>query len=209
MKISWYGLSSVRLRHKNKIVYIDPLGEKYGLKPRRLKADMVLLTAPSRLDYNVSPYEDEDNFLVKTPGEFESNEIYVIGNSTEKDPDNTVYFMKMGVFGVLHLGLLSDPEGIMKAIEKIREVDILFLPIGGNGVLSYEDANQVMNQIEPALTIPVFYQTDGVKNVDDLHGESKFLEEAGVEEPRVEDELKVKKSKLDPDEPEIVLLKVQ
>lgn len=208
MKITWYGLSSLRLRHKNKIVYIDPLGEKYGLKSRRLKADLVLTSAPEKLDYNLSPYK-EDTFLVEGPGEYESSEVYVVGSKTEGDQENTIYYLKMGSFGVLDLGVLSSSEGLMKAIEKTTDVDILFLPVGGNDALSYEEANNVINQIEAGLIVPTFYETEGVKGIDDLKDEEKFLEEAGVEEPRREDELKVKRSKLDPESPEFVLLNPQ
>jgi L-ascorbate metabolism protein UlaG (beta-lactamase superfamily) len=97
----------------------------------------------------------------------------------------------------------------MKAIEKTTDVDILFLPVGGNDALSYEEANNVINQIEAGLIVPTFYETEGVKGIDDLKDEEKFLEEAGVEEPRREDELKVKRSKLDPESPEFVLLNPQ
>lgn len=208
MKITWYGLSSLRLRHKNKIVYIDPLGEKYGLKSRRLKADLVLTSAPEKLDYNLSSYKD-DTFLVDGPGEYESSEVYVIGSKAEGDRKNTIYYLSMGTFGILNLGVLADSEGLMQAIEDTTNVNILFLPIGGNDALSYEKANKVINQIEAGLIIPTFYKTEGVKGVDDLQDEEKFLEEAGVEDPRREDELKVKKSKLDPEDPEFVLLNPQ
>lgn len=208
MKITWYGLSSFRLRHRNKIVLFDPLGKKYGVKPRRLKADVVLLTAPAKLDYNLGSYQDK-SFIIDGPGEYEANQVYVIGRATESEPDNNIYFVKMGSFGILHLGLMQRAKSFMKVLEKLGDVDILFFPIGGDAVLDFEAATQVINQIEPGMLIPMFYKTKGIKGFDNLADEKKFLEEAGIENPRRESELKVKKSDLNPDQPQVVLLEVQ
>lgn len=208
MKITWYGLSSFRVRHKNRIILFDPLGKKYGLKPRSLKADVVLLSAPDKLDYNLGSYQDK-SFIIDSPGEYEANEVYVIGSATKAEPDNNIYFVKMGSFGLLHLGLMQKAKSFMKVLEKLADIDILFFPIGGDVVLDFEAAIQVTNQIEPGMLIPMFYKTKGIKSFDELADEKKFLKEAGIESPRRKGELKVKKSELNPDQPQVVLLEPQ
>jgi L-ascorbate metabolism protein UlaG (beta-lactamase superfamily) len=47
----------------------------------------------------------------------------------------------------------------LEQINEIGKVDILLLPIGGRAVLDASSATEVMNQLNPAVVIPMHYRT--------------------------------------------------
>jgi len=81
-------------------------------------------------------------------------------------------------------------------------VDILFVPIGGDGVLNASDAHALAVAFESKIIIPIHY--DGIGNSDSL---KTFLKEAGAESVKPVDKLTVKKKDLENKSGEVVVLK--
>jgi L-ascorbate metabolism protein UlaG (beta-lactamase superfamily) len=103
------------------------------------------------------------------------------------------------------LGNLEKKSLKEETLEKIANVDILLIPIGGNGTLNYEEAISLINQIEPKIIIPMNYALPGLKvKLDPL---DKFLKDIS-KTPEILDKLVVRKNSL-PVETKLIILNKQ
>lgn len=100
------------------------------------------------------------------------------------------------------LGALSSKELPSEIAEGLQEIDILFVPIGGDGVLSPSDAYKLAVEIEPKIIIPMHYGTIG-----DANALKTFLKEGGEDSPTTEEKLTIKKKDLEGKASDIVVLK--
>ena len=94
-------------------------------------------------------------------------------------------------------------------MEAIDGVDILVVPIGGDGVLSAAAAHKLALQFEPKLIVPSHYPNPAggqVGEVGEKDALKKFLKEAGEEKAEVVDKLTIKKKDLDNKEAEVVVI---
>lgn len=226
MTINWYGQSCFQIvvsRGKNNQVFIviDPFDESIGLRVPKLKADILLVTH-NHPDHNnikaVRPVSKEKDspFLISGPGEYEVKQVFIQGISSFHDNVkgaerglNTIYTIEAEGMHLCHLGDLGQKELTSDQLEKIGEVDILMIPIGGIYTISAKEAIKVMSQIEPKIIIPMHYQIPklkigkGVK----LDGLDKFLKALGIKSIEPINKLSIKKKDLSPEEAKIVVFK--
>ncbi|OGG82461.1 hypothetical protein A3I46_02300 [Candidatus Kaiserbacteria bacterium RIFCSPLOWO2_02_FULL_54_13] len=62
---------------------------------------------------------------------------------------------------LVHLGALADTELSHEARESIDEIDVLFVPVGGDGVLSPGKAHELAVSLEPKVIIPMHWSGIG------------------------------------------------
>ncbi len=89
-------------------------------------------------------------------------------------------------------------------LEELGEVDILFLPIGGKNSLEAKQAVKIMSQIEPKITIPMYYQIPKLK--EKLDNLDSFLKILGIKSLEALSKFSVKKKDLLDQDPKIVIL---
>jgi len=88
---------------------------------------------------------------------------------------------------LVFLGALSDTALPADARESIDEIDILFVPVGGDGVLTPAKAHELAVSLEPHIIIPMHWSGMGTpKSLD------AFLKEEGGKGETV-DKLTIKK----------------
>src|SRR3989344_3999907 len=96
----------------------------------------------------------------------------------------------------------SPPVGMNKI--SIGEVDILFIPTGGEDVLDSESAVKVVNLLEPKIVIPMHYSIPKTsikgEKVDD------FLKEMGEKGIKSEEKFTIKKKELPEEGTKIIVL---
>ncbi len=91
---------------------------------------------------------------------------------------------------LVHLGALADTELSHEARESIDEIDVLFVPVGGNGVLTSAKAHELAVSLEPKIIVPMHWSGIGApKSLE------AFLKEAGNGNEKV-DKLTLKKKDL-------------
>lgn len=151
---------------------------------------------------------DKQSFSVTGPGEYEIDGVFIKGIASKsqyagEERINTVYSVNLENMNLCFLGALSENLS-SEAISAIDGVDILFVPVGGEGVLDAASANKVAVSLEPGIIIPIHYGSVGEK--DAL---KKFLKESGSEEVKPVDKLTIKKKDLEGKEGEIVVLEAQ
>jgi len=123
---------------------------------------------------------EKEPFVIRGPGEYEVREIVIKGFQTTteyggKEVINTAYLVTFEKMFLLFLGAISTkelPKGLQEALDKI---DILFVPIGGDGVLNPQKAYELAVSIEPKIIVPMHHTDMGIPKALQL-----FLKEEGA-----------------------------
>ncbi len=97
------------------------------------------------------------------------------------------------------MGAIGDEKLSSNIKEAIDSVDVLFVPIGGDGVLDPAAAHKLAVQFEPKLIIPSHFDSkkDALK---------QFLKEAGSENVTPVDKLTIKRKDIETMEGDVFVL---
>ena len=214
MEIKFVGHSCFEIKGKDISLVIDPYDEKVGYKLPKLSAE-VLLISHDHFDHNNKKGVSDYKLLIDGPGEYETSGVFIYGRATYHDTkngesrgDNTIYLVNIDGFDILHLGDLGH-ELSQSTMEKISNVDVLMIPVGGNYTVDAKTATKVISALEPGIVIPMHYKTDDLTGVKDIDGIDKFLDEMGIENGDKQgiDKLVIKSKSDIPEETEVVILK--
>ena len=195
MQIQYHGKSCFSMKEGNFTLATDPLvGKDVG------KATVVTLSHPSNQFKAPSP----ETKLFSWPGEYETAGVYLLGvasfhNTKEsaKQEENTVFRIECNGLRLCHLGRLGTkltPE----QLETIGDVDVLFMPLGGEGSIEGKKVKEVIEQIEPRVIIPMLYDEEAL---------SAFLKEMGAVSAERLDQFSVKRSELPEEMTKVVVLR--
>ena len=208
MTITWFGHSCFRLESRDASLLIDPFSPEIGLRPPKIKDNIVLVTH-EHYDHSNTEGLAEGSFLIKGPGEYEANGIFIKGIQSFHDNEggakrglNAIYVIKMEELSLVHLGDLGQAGLTEEQVEKIGEADILMIPIGGTYTINYKEALGVIRQIEPKIVIPMHYKIQGLKI--ELDGPEKFLKEMSLTPEKAEKSWKIQKKNLPVEEMKLV-----
>jgi len=119
--------------------------------------------------------------------------------------ENAIYTIEAEDLKLCHLGDLGQKELTEEQLEKIGEIDILMIPIGGAYTVSTKEALKIMAQIEPKITIPMHYALPKLKIK--LDGLDKFLKSLGIRSIEPLPKLTIKQKDILTEEAKIVVLK--
>lgn len=136
----------------------------FGKGDFQIKSKQAIITLGENCQIN--------DFTIPGPGEYEVAGIRV------ESFDGILFFVIEGLI-TAYLDRRKKPL-TEKETEKLEDVDILFIPIGGGEVYSPEEAWQVIKDIEPKIIFPMHYQN--LKTFSRLEGVS----------PEILDEIKIK-----------------
>lgn len=161
MEIQYYGANSIKITTKKSVISVDPTSDIVKLSTDLKKTNTVLATRPELAD-GVS----EDVFLVTSPGEYEFDDYSVKGIAAQPhtgsvgDVSATIYRLSSADTVILFVGNI-DSKLSEDQLEAIGMVDIVVIPVGGNGyTLDAQGAASVVRALEPKLVIPVHSAAD-------------------------------------------------
>ena len=190
------------------VLAFNPISKKSDISPTRFGADIafVSLNHPDFNGVEEVTRTAKEPFVVRGPGEYEIQGVFVKGFETPSaySPDavrNTMYSVRLEDMNILFLGALSEKKPNLEIIEDMDSVDVLFVPIGGDGVLSAADAHELAVSLEAKVIIPIHY--DGMGEKDAL---KVFLKEAGEESAKPTEKLTLKKKDVEGKSGEVVVL---
>lgn len=209
MIISYQGVESFKVQFGDTIVGYNPVSKDSSFKSTKFGADIVLVSA-NHEDLNGADQAsrgDREAFLIQGPGEYEVGGTFVRGFLSKslyggKEINNTVYLMNLEGMNLCFLGALRSADDLdADAKEALDDIDILFVPIGDDGVLSPADAYKLAVKLEAKIIIPMHYG-------DGLSGTAlkTFLKEGGEEGVKPIDKLTLKKKDLEGKEGDIIVL---
>lgn len=211
MVITYYGQSFFKMQVGDTVIACNPISKEADAKTTRFGADigLVSMNHPRFNGTENLSHGDKSPFIIRGPGEYEIQEIFITGIGTQTTYENeshinTIYTLTFENIHVCILGALGNPDALTDEIKgKLGDVELLFVPIGGGDVLDPADAyNKVAVKLEPNVIIPMHYDTDGKKNALNT-----FLKEGGDSGAgETEEKLTIKKKDLMQKEGEIVVL---
>lgn len=206
MVITHHGGQCFKVTFGDLTLVFDPISKNATLPAVRFGADIALVSRdhPDMNGVEEVTYGDKTPFAITGPGEYERQGIVVQGflshskypaspKATQGErPDhiNTIYSVELEDMTLVHLGALADTELTSEARESIDEIDVLFVPVGGRGVLSPADAHKLAVSLEPKIIVPMHWS--GIGEPKALEA---FLKEAGNGTEKV-DKLTLKKKDL-------------
>ncbi|MDO8590398.1 MAG: MBL fold metallo-hydrolase [bacterium] len=209
MIITYLGLDAFKIQFGDRVLAFNPVSKESKLKSTRFGADVALVSLNDK-DFNGIEnvtHGDRAPFAITGPGEYEIKGIFIKGFKSESHYGgskearvNTIYSISLEGMNLCFLGSLDSKDLSAETKEALDDVDILFVPVGGDGLLSATVAYELAVKLEPRLIIPSHFSDMGDKNL------KIFLKEAGEEGTKSIDKLTLKKKDLEGKEGEIVVL---
>jgi len=191
------------------VLAFNPISKNSKIAPTRFGADIALISLnhPDCNGIDEVARSGKEQFVVQGPGEYEVQGVFINGFSSKSEYSkdatiNTIYSVHFEEMNLLFLGALSEKKPDLSIIEGMDSVDILFVPIGGDGVLGSAEAHSLAVALEAKVVIPIHY--DGMGEAGALKA---FLKEAGVDDVKPVEKLTIKKKDLEGKSGEVVVLK--
>ena len=203
MVISYFGGQCFKITQGDLTIAFNPPSKDSKLKNVKFGSDVVLVSQDHE-DFNGienNSYGEREPFVISGPGEYEVKGIAVRGFGSQSqfggEHLNTIYSVLLEGTNLCFLGAVSSTALPTAAKAELDDIDILFVPVGGNGVLDKAEAYKLAVQLEPKAIIPMHYDAASLK---------AFLKEAGAETVQPIDKLTTKKKELEGKEGEIIVL---
>ena len=165
MKIKWLGHACFLITAQDgRTLLTDPFDETVGYPLPGVPANVVTCSH-DHFDHHAIETLPLGYTVIDDPGLHHSHGFVVEGiNSFHDDQQgslrgrNIVYTFEVDKLKVAHMGDLGhQPSPAM--IERLKGVDVMFMPVGGVFTLDGDQAAQAVNALKPRLVIPMHYQT--------------------------------------------------
>jgi len=210
MVITHYGGEFFKVSVGDTTIAYNPISKDSALKSTKSGADVALL-ALNHPDFNgveQVTHGGKAPFVIQGPGEYEVQKVVIRGLPSRshyggEDRINTIYLVTLENMELCFLGALGDAKLDPSVLEAIDVIDILFTPIGGNGVLTPSEAHELSVRLEPKVVIPMHYGDIVGKSDESL---KTFLKEEGAEGVKPLEKFTVKKKDLEGKSGEVVVL---
>lgn len=163
MELQYYGANCIRLSARKAQIVVDDNLSQLGLKAVTKQSDISLRTN------KMLPQHPETAFQAEMPGEYEIAGVVIHGvaaraHMDEEGTKNAVIYTvqsddtKVAIIGHIYPELTEDQ------LEAIGMVDVVVVPVGGNGyTLDGTGALNVIKQIEPKVVIPTHYNDRAIR----------------------------------------------
>ncbi len=206
-EIEYNGGNTVTIAAKNTKLIFDPKRSVFGLKDMQTDGSVEIATE-ERFLLN-SP---KSKVVINSPGEYEVGNFSIRGIAAQRHLDtpdteklSVIYKVEVCDIRIAVIGNIA-PEVTENQLEALGVVDILIVPVGGNGyTLDATSAVALTRRIEPKITIPVHYADSGLSyevNQDDVQ---TFISEINAQGESF-NKLKIKSPASLPDSPIVAQL---
>jgi L-ascorbate metabolism protein UlaG (beta-lactamase superfamily) len=196
MELEYFGANCVKITTKKASLVVDDNLEQLGLKGITKPRDIAVYTSATE-GTNPGAY-----FTIAAPGEYEVSDVSIQGIAARAHMDqegtkNAVIYrfviddVRVAVVGHIY------PELSDEQLEALGMIDILFVPIGGNGyTLDGIGALKVIKKIEPKIVIPTHYADSQVKYEVPQTELEEAIKNLGMEVHETHDRFKFKSGEL-------------
>jgi len=206
IQIRWHGHSCWEITNDVTLVTDPHDGKSIGIPAPNVAGDIILVSHDHYDHNSVKSVEKDSSKVVLDERKRTIDDIEIKGIESFHDEDhgskrgkNIIYKFVVDGINFCHLGDLGhdlDEE----SVEKIGQVDILFIPIGGTFTVDDKLAWNLVKKIKPRIIVPMHYKIGGlslpIASVD------AFLEASDYAINHVGNEIDIEKEDL-PDEPEV------
>lgn len=218
MDLTWLGHACFRLRGRDVTIVTDPYGgDDWGYAPLATSAQVVTVSNDHPHHSSIEAIEGNPR-VFRGPGEYETGGALVWGVRTHRRPAgedgvrpagfaerNTAFVIQLEELTVCHLGDLADAPLNAEELSRLKDSDVVLVPVGGNCTINATQAAAVVAQIEPKLIVPMHYATDETRGHLTLDEVQRFCKELGATDATPRPRLSITPTSL-PNEPTVVLL---
>jgi hypothetical protein len=195
MDLQFYGANCLSLTHKGTKIIIDDNLAVLGAKGITKPDDTALYTT-------VPDKPAAARLVFDGPGEYEVADTSIIGISARAHMDEagtekaTMFKLVTGEISLLVTGHIY-PELSDTQLEAIGMIDVLAVPVGGNGyTVDPVGALKLIKAIEPKLVIPTHYDDKALKYPVPQQSLANALKELGMEPRETVSKLRLKPTEL-------------
>jgi len=206
LQIRWHGHACWEITNDKTLVTDPHDGKSIGIPAPSVQGDIILVSHDHYDHNSVKTVEKEGSKLVLDGRKRTIDDVEIRGVDSFHDEaggakrgNNIMYKFTIDGIKFCHLGDLGH-ELDSEAIEKIGEVDVLFVPIGGTFTVDDKQAWNVINAIKPKIIVPMHYKIGGLSLP--IAGIDGFLKQNRYKTIPVGNEIDIEKEDL-PDEPEV------
>jgi L-ascorbate metabolism protein UlaG (beta-lactamase superfamily) len=190
--IQYYGANCVSLIYKGTRIIVDDNLKALGAKAITKPEDVALFTGKHD--------EVQARITFDGPGEYEVSEISIVGIGARAHTDEegiqtaTMFKIVASDQSALVTGNIY-PELNESQLESIGIVDVLVVPVGGNGfTVDPVGALKLIKAVEPKIVIPTHYADKTLKYPVPQQDLPAALKELGMEPKEAVSKLKLKPS---------------
>jgi L-ascorbate metabolism protein UlaG (beta-lactamase superfamily) len=195
MDLQFYGANCLSVSHKGTRLVIDDNLAELGAKGITKPDDTALCTMPPK-------QRPPGRLVFDGPGEYEVADISIVGIAARAHIDEadtaraTMFKLVTGELSLLVTGHIY-PELSEAQLEAIGMVDVLVVPVGGNGyTVDPVGALKLIKAIEPKLVIPTHYADKALQYPVPQQELSAALKELGMETKETVSKLRLKPADL-------------
>ena len=215
MDVSWLGHACFRLRGRDVTILTDPYeGDDWGYPPLVTSANVVTVSNEHPHHAGLSGVQGRPHVL-RGPGEYEIGGALIWGLRTKRRQNadasshkNTAFVIQLEELTVCHLGDLAVSPLSNEELDRMKDADVLLVPVGGHCTINATEAAAVVAQVEPKLIVPMHYATDETRGQVALDSVDRFCKELGATEAPPRGRLSITPTTL-PNEPTVVLLEAR
>jgi len=201
MEIKYLGHASFLIKTKKAKIVTDPFdSQMVGLKFPKVEADIITVSHQHQ-DHNRADLVLGSPIVFDWPGEYERLGVRIFGFKTFHDEEkgakrgeNIVFKIEAEGITLVHCGDLGEmPDD--NFLDRLGNVDVLFIPVGGFYTIDSEKAYQLTKKIEPNVVIPMHYNHPKLnqKIFSNLTSVEEFAKKFGIEKPEILPKLVYKK----------------
>jgi L-ascorbate metabolism protein UlaG (beta-lactamase superfamily) len=206
LQIRWHGHSCFGITNEITLVTDPHDGKSIGIHAPNVTGDIVLVSHDHYDHNSVKSVEKEGSKVITDTRKRNISNVEIKGIESfhdecrgEKRGNNIIYKFTVEDITFCHLGDLGHDLD-EDAVQKIGDVDILFIPIGGTFTLDAKQAWRIIKKVKPRIAVPMHYKIGGLSLP--ITGIEPFLEESKYEILKVGNEIDIEKEDL-PEDPEI------
>ncbi len=196
MDLQYYGANCLTVTTKQARIVIDDNLAELGGKSVLKQGDIALFTSA-----HAAP-AGTPKIVVDCPGEYEVSGIFIYGIAARAHMDEsgkktaTMYKLVLDDLRILITGHIY-PELSDKKLEEIGMIDVMVVPVGGNGyTLDGIGALKIIKKVEPKQVIPTNYASDTLSVPVPQQSLSEALKTLAMEPKETLSKLRVKGSEL-------------
>ncbi len=198
-EIRWFGHNCFRIRSREALVLMDPVGKNTGYTMPRQTADIVTVSHSHPGHNNLGQIKPE-YVLLDGPGEYELHGVFVYGHRSYHDATkgsdlgyNTIFSVMMEGMRITHLGDLGHSPSD-EVMEELEGTDVLLAPAGNGPLMSQTLMAELVGMIAPKMVIPMQFRTTlGDKDRGDV---AEFARQLGAPLPDPVEKIVIKPSDL-------------
>ncbi len=197
MKIKWYGHAAFNITTEDGVrIIIDPyLSNAFGgaLSYGKIQDEAdIVLTSHDHDDHNYTKDIKGKFVLINSEGTRSVKGVTIKAIPTYHDPSkgkergkNLIFVIEAEGLRIAHAGDLGHTLE-KETIKEIVPVDILLLPVGGFYTIDPKEATKVMEDLKPAVAIPMHFRTEKcnfpIASVEEFTKSKKNVKMAGTSE---------------------------